>query len=192
MEQQDPISSIVNNRQIGILSMPNYSYNDNIPSSYGANSRVLEEIQRRYSNRPTISQYTPKPGETARLEKSKKQQREAAGALLNKAAESKIAKNAMQNIVEPLLALEMAGGIWGGLTKKAAKSAMKNNLNDYASSITQDGVTRFFNKEGKELPFTIATRTAEEVRRANQALKGHFRTGSTNTPPEGLNPYLTD
>jgi hypothetical protein len=152
-------------------------------------------LSRRNSNRNVISQFTPKQGEWNMLAGQNAARLKEQNKPLNRAASSKVAKNTMENLVEPLLALEGIGAIGGAakaLYKSGLKKAVKKEANDYASSLTQNNVTRYFDKEGKELPFTTAIRSKDEVIKANQALKKDFKTGSATTLPEELNPYLTD
>ena len=152
-------------------------------------------LSRRNSNRNTISQFTPKQGEWNMLAGQNAARLKEQNKPLNRAASSKVAKNTMENLVEPLLALEGVGAIGGvakALYKSGLKKAVKKEANDYASSLTQNNVTRYFDKEGKELPFTTAIRSKDEVIKANQALKKDLKTGSTEAAPEELNPYLTD
>jgi paraquat-inducible protein B len=63
---------------------------------------------------------------------------------------------------------------------------------EVGSTITSGGTTRYFDKAGKELPYTTSMRSPKEVINFNQSLKNKFKTGATENPPEGLNPYLTN
>ena len=101
-----------------------------------------EFLARQNANRTTMSQYTPKAGEQERLNAEKSARLEEANKPLNKAASSKYAANAMNNIVEPMIAIE--AGIGGGKLIKAGaeaagkylteKTVLKNayKLNPYA------------------------------------------------------------
>ena len=180
-------------KPIGILAMPSYSYNDNIPTNYQAKARVLEEMQRRAQGMTSMSQYTPQEGDQQRFDRDKISMLVEQNMPLNRFAASKGAKNLQEGAEFALSTMGLLEGAsaLNGLLKKNAKKALVPAAEDYASSITQNGTTRYFDKAGKELPFTTSIRTPEEVRRYNQALKGQFRTGSTDAPPEGLNPFLS-
>ena len=107
----------------------NYPINDQIPSNLSIKNRVLAQMQARnanyLANRPYISQYVPKLNEQARLNKVKQLQIEENNKLFNKAASSKVAANAMKNIVEP--GLDAAMLIEGaGLANKTVKSGLKS------------------------------------------------------------------
>ena len=116
--------------------------------------------QKARSAQETISQYTPKLGDQERMNAAKDAYRAEQAKLLNRAASSKIAANAMENIVEPMLAIEMGMGA-GKLAKPALeaagkylteKTALKNayKLNPYAFKPTEGMMYRGLGKEGME------------------------------------------
>jgi hypothetical protein len=185
----------VDPKPIGMMNPASRFYNDNIPAKSPLKKAAEEKMQKRFTGRPMLSQYAPQLGEMERMNAAKNQKMEEQQMLFNKLASSPMMEKAMNNLVEPLLALEGVGAIGGAakaLYKSGLKKAVKKEANDYASSLTQNNVTRYFDKEGKELPFTTAIRSKDEVIKANQALKKDFKTGSASAPPEGLSPYLTD
>lgn len=117
---------------------PNYPINDQIPSNLSIRNRVLAQMQARntnyLANRPSISQYVTKLNEQARFNKAKQLQIEENNKLFNKAASSKIAANAMKNIVEP--GFDVATLIeGGGLAKAAIKSKLKSMTKKGLSNI---------------------------------------------------------
>jgi hypothetical protein len=108
----------------------------------------------------TVSQYTPKPGDKERMNAAKDAYRAEQTKLLNRAASSKIAANTMENIVEPMLSIEMGMGA-SKLAKPALeaagkylteKTALKNayKLNPYAFKPTEGMMYRGLGKEGME------------------------------------------
>jgi len=117
-----------------------------------------EFLARRNANRPTMGQYTPKAGEQERLNAEKSARLEEANKPLNKAASSKYAANAMNNIVEPMIAIE--AGIGGGKLIKAGaeaagkylteETALKNayKLNPLAFKPDPEAYYRGIGKEG--------------------------------------------
>lgn len=89
-----------------------------------------EKLKKMNKPKATISQYTPKAGEAERLDKEKLQRIEDSYKLLNKLASSKHTAKAMENIVEPMIAMEMgvgAGKLIGKGAKALAKKAYKVN-----------------------------------------------------------------
>jgi hypothetical protein len=89
-----------------------------------------EKLKKMNKPKATISQYTPKAGEAERLDKEKLQRIEDSYKLLNKLASSKHTTKAMENIVEPMIAMEMgvgAGKLIGKGAKALAKKAYKVN-----------------------------------------------------------------
>ena len=181
-------------------SYPNYPINDQIPNNQSLKNKVLAQMKARndnyLSNRPSLSQYLQDAEENQRMNATKQAAFEESQKPLNKAASSKIAANTMKNIVEPGFDAAMlieGGGLAKNVIKSGLKSMSKKAIADeVASTITSKGTTRYFDKAGKELPFTNSMRSIEEVKNYNQGLKRQFKTGSTEMPPKGLNPYLTD
>jgi hypothetical protein len=178
----------------------NYPINDQIPSNQSLKNKVLAQMKARsdnyLSNRPSLSQYIQDAEEKQRMNTAKQIAIEESQKPFNRIAGSKVAANAMKNIVEPGIdaAMLIEGG---GLAKNAIKSGLKSMskkaiADEVASTITSGGTTRYFDKAGKELPYTNTIRSLQEVRNYNQGLKSQFKTGATKAPPEGLNPYLTD
>jgi len=185
---------------IDIENYSNYPINDQIPSNQSLKNKALAQMKARtdnyLSNRPSLSQYIKDAEERQRTNTAKQVALLESQKLLNKAASSKVAANAMKNIVEPGfdVAMLIEGG---GLAKNAIKSGLKSMskkiaVDEAASTITSKGTTRYFNKANKELPYTTSMRSMEEVKNYNQGLKKQFKTGSTETPSEALKPYLTD
>ena len=89
-----------------------------------------EKLKKMNKPKATISQYTPKASEAERLDKEKLQRIEDSYKLLNKLASSKHTTKAMENIVEPMIAMEMgvgAGKLIGKGAKALAKKAYKVN-----------------------------------------------------------------
>lgn len=80
--------------------------------------------QKARNTQETISQYTPKLGDQQRMNAAKDAYRKEQAKLLNRAASSEVATKAMENIVEPMLAIDMAMGV-GKLAKPALKAAGK-------------------------------------------------------------------
>ena len=147
------------------------------------------------SNRPSLSQYLQDAEENQRMNATKQAAFEESQKPLNKAASSKIAANTMKNIVEPGFDAAMlieGGGLAKNVIKSGLKSMSKKAIADeVASTITSKGTTRYFDKAGKELPFTNSMRSIEEVKNYNQGLKNQFKTGATEAPPERLAPYIS-
>ena len=181
-------------------SYPNYLINDQIPSNQSLKNKVLAQMKARndnyLSNRSSLSQYIQDAEEKQRTNTAKQVALLESQKLLNKAASSKVAANTMKNIVEPGIdaAMLIEGG---GLAKNAIKSGLKSMskkvaADEAASTITSKGTTRYFDKAGKELPYTTSMRSMEEVKNYNQGLKGQFKTGSTEAPSEALKPYMTN
>jgi probable phosphoglycerate mutase len=131
---------------------------DNISATSPLKKQAEEFLARRNANRPTMGQYTPKKGEQERLNAEKSARLEEANKPLNKAASSKYAANAMNNIVEPMIAIE--AGIGGGKLIKAGaeaagkylteETALKNayKLNPYAFKPDPEAYYRTLGKEG--------------------------------------------
>jgi hypothetical protein len=80
--------------------------------------------QKARNTQETISQYTPKLGDQQRMNAAKDAYRKEQAKPLNRAASSEVATKAMENIVEPMLAIDMAMGV-GKLAKPALKAAGK-------------------------------------------------------------------
>jgi hypothetical protein len=72
----------------------------------------------------TISQYTPKPGDQQRMNAAKDAYRAEEAKPLNRAASSRVAAKAMENIVEPMINIETGLGA-SKLLKPALKTAGK-------------------------------------------------------------------
>ncbi len=80
--------------------------------------------QKARNTQSTISQYTPKAGDQERMNAARDAYRTEEAKPLNRAASSKVAANAMNNIVEPMVNIEMAMGA-GKLAKPALEAAGK-------------------------------------------------------------------
>jgi hypothetical protein len=80
--------------------------------------------QKARNTQETISQYTPKLGDQQRMNAAKDAYRKEQAKPLNRAASSEVATKAMENIVEPMLAIDMAMGV-GKLAKPALKATGK-------------------------------------------------------------------
>jgi hypothetical protein len=110
-------------------SYPNYPINDQIPSNQSLKNKVLAQMKARsdnyLSNRPSLSQYIQDADEKQRTNNAKQVALLESQKLLNKAASSKVAANAMKNIVEPGIdaAMLIEGGV---LAKNAIKSGLKS------------------------------------------------------------------
>jgi len=85
-----------------------------------------ENIKNQKANKAqsTISKYTPKAGDQERMNAARDAYRADEAKPLNRAASSKYAANAMENIVEPMVNIEMAMGA-GKLAKPALEAAGK-------------------------------------------------------------------
>ena len=81
--------------------------------------------QKAANAQPTISQYTPKAGDQERMNAARDAYRADEAKPLNRAASSKYAANAMENIVEPMVNIEMAMGA-GKLAKPALEAVGKH------------------------------------------------------------------
>ena len=129
------------------MENPIYPINDQIPSNQSLKNKVLAQMQARnnnyLANRASISQYVPKFDEQVRLNETKQRQQQENNKFLNKAASSKIAVNAMRNIIEPGIdaAMLIEGG---GLAKNAIKSIAKSKL----KSMSKKSVTGSAEKLG--------------------------------------------
>jgi len=116
--------------QEGLDFKPKTISEDGADISKNLKKQAEEFLAKRNTNRNTISQYTPKKGEAERLDKEKLQRIEDSYKLLNKLASSKHTAKAMENIVEPMIAMEMgvgAGKLIGKGAKALAKKAYKVN-----------------------------------------------------------------
>lgn len=130
---------------------------DNISATSPLKKQAEESIAKRNANRPTISQYTPKPGEQAKFDKQKLQRIAEDNAPLNRMAASKGAEN-MQDAIEAAMIMEggMAAGKLVGKGAKAAgkyiteETALKNayKLNPYAFKPDPEAYYRTLGKEG--------------------------------------------
>ena len=108
---------------------PNYPINDQIPSNQSLKNNVLAQMKARtdnyLSNRPSLSQYIQDAEEKQRMNTAKQIAIEESQKPFNRIAGSKVAANAMKNIVEPGIdaAMLIEGG---GLAKNAIKSGLKS------------------------------------------------------------------
>jgi hypothetical protein len=103
-----------------------------------------ETIARRNANRPTMSQYTPKPGEQAKFDKQKLQRIADENKPLNKFARSKASGN-LQDAIEAAMVMEgglAASKLAGKLVAKGLPKATRAGLN---------AIDRNFSNVGKEL-----------------------------------------
>jgi hypothetical protein len=161
MQKQSSTQSVpkLPKAQFGMLTPPaDINRYDNIPKPSSLNKQAQEILTRRNTNRPTISQYTPKPGDQERMNAAKDAYRAEQSKLLNRAASSRVAAKAMENIVEPMLAIEMgmAAGKLAKPTLEAAgkylteNTALKNayKLNPYAFKANPEAYYRMIGKEG--------------------------------------------
>jgi len=121
-----------------------------------------EFLARQNANRPTMSQYTPKPGEQERLEREKAQRREAAAAPLNRLAADPHVAKAQERVVLPAIDLYTLGE--GALAAKALatpaleaagkylteETALKNayKLNPYAFKANPEAYYRMIGEGG--------------------------------------------
>ena len=80
--------------------------------------------QKAVNAQPTISQYTPKLGDQERMNANRAAYLADEAKPLNRAASSKVAANAMNNIVEPMINIEMGMGA-GKLAKPALEAVGK-------------------------------------------------------------------
>ena len=105
----------------------------------------------------TVSQYTPKPRDQQRMNTAKDAYRAEEAKPLNRAASSRVAAKAMENIVEPMLAIETGMGA-GKLVKPALetagkylteKTALKNayKINPYAFKPNKTSAYRMIGDE---------------------------------------------
>ena len=164
MQKQSSTQSVpkLPKAQFGILTPPaDINRYDNIPKPSFLNKQAQETLAKRnnLSNRPSISQYTPKPGEQAKFDKQKLERIAEDNAPLNRMAASQGAKN-MQDAIEAAMIMEgglAASKLVGKGAKAAAKyateqTALKNayKLNPYAFKPTEGMMYRGIGKEGME------------------------------------------
>jgi hypothetical protein len=86
--------------------------------------QLRDAIYNSRNNQASISQYTPKVGDQERMNAARDAYRADEAKPLNRAASSKYAANTMENIVEPMVNIEMAMGA-GKLAKPALEAAGK-------------------------------------------------------------------
>ena len=104
------------------------------------------------SNQPVISSYIPKAGDQERMNVTRDAYRADEAKLLNRAAGSKYAANAMENIVEPMVNVEAGIGI-GQLAKNAIKSGLKS-MSKRALGNSKLGMTAAdFNEMYDKIPY---------------------------------------
>ena len=131
------------------------------------NKQAEEFLARQNANRTTMSQYTPKAGDQERLNAEKSARLEEANKPLNKAASSKYTANAMNNIVDPMIAIE--AGIGGGKLLKATGKYLTEDELINLYRIQEKGAKSFSQlaKEGNihpafNTPEVLARKAAEE------------------------------
>lgn len=107
---------------------------DNISSGNELKKQAEETIARRNTNRPTMSQYTPKPGEQERLEKEKAQRREENSALLNRLAANPHVAKAQDRVVLPAIDLYTLGE--GALAARALATPALEAAGEYLTENT--------------------------------------------------------
>jgi hypothetical protein len=184
----------------GILS----AANDNIPTTNALKKRIEEEMQRRYANRTTISQYTPKAGDQERFNKQESQLLEESQQPLNRAASSKYAANAMKNIIEPGLEagllIEGAGLVGKGVNALGKRLAEKQALKRAAmGGADESAIAGYTMKDGKQTLYNINGDELGTIDQSSQIptdprLRGKIMPLNQYKPPitgEGA-PYLTD
>lgn len=91
-------------------------------------SKIQKDIQVQKEKRankkgPTLSQYTPKPGDAERMQANREAYLAEQNKPLNRLAASQFAANLMDNILEPMFALEAGYGA-GQLVKAGVKRAL--------------------------------------------------------------------
>jgi hypothetical protein len=178
--------------------------NDNIPTTNALKKRIEEEMQRKYANRTTISQYTPKAGDQERFNKQKSQLLEENQKPLNRAASSKYAANAMENIIKPGLEvglfMEGAGLVGKGVNALGKKLAKKQFLKRAAiGGADESAVAGYTMKDGKQTLYNINGDELGTIDQSSQIptdprLRGKIMPINQYKPPitgEGT-PYLTD
>jgi hypothetical protein len=184
----------------GILS----AANDNIPTTNALKRRIEDEMQRRYANRTTISQYTPKAGDQEKFNKQKSKSLEESQQPLNRAASSKYAANAMENIIKPGLEaglfMEGAGLVGKGVNALGKKLAEKQALKRAAmGGADESAVAGYTMKDGKQTLYNINGDELGTIDQSSQIptdprLRGKIMPINQYKPPitgEGA-PYLTD
>jgi hypothetical protein len=117
----------VDPKPIGMMNPASRFYNDNIPAKSPLKKVAEEKMQKRFAGRPLLSEYTPIPGEMERMNAAKDQKMLEQQMLLNKLASNPQVANAMNNIVEPMMALESLG-LLGGLVKGGLKGGLKGKM----------------------------------------------------------------
>jgi hypothetical protein len=117
----------VDPKPIGMMNPASRFYNDNIPAKSPLKKAAEEKMQKRFAGRPMLSQYAPQLGEMERMNAAKNQKMEEQQMLLNKLASSPMMEKAMNNLVEPMLALESMG-LLGGLVKSGLKGGLKGKM----------------------------------------------------------------
>jgi 2',3'-cyclic-nucleotide 2'-phosphodiesterase (5'-nucleotidase family) len=131
-------------------SYPNYPINDQIPSSQLLKNKVLAQMKARndnyFSNRSSLSQYIQDAEEKQRTNTAKQFSLLESQKPLNKAASSKVAANAMKNIVEP--GIDAAMLIEGG---GLAKNAIKSGLKSMSKKAVVNGKTRISSAEAEKI-----------------------------------------
>jgi len=134
--------------------------NDNIPSTSAMKMRVQGEMQRKNANMPSVSQYEPSPYEMDRFNRQKSQLLEESQQPLNKAAGSKFAANAMENIVKTGLEagmLEFGAGLVGkGINALGKKIAKKQALKMAAmGGADESAIAGYTMKDGKQVFYNV-------------------------------------
>ena len=134
----------------GMENYPNYPINDQIPSSQSLKNKVLAQMKARndnyFSNRSSLSQYIQDAEEKQRTNTAKQVALLELQKPLNKAASSKVAANAMRNIVEP--GIDAAMFIEGG---GLAKNAIKSGLKSMSKKAIVNGKTRLSSAEAEKI-----------------------------------------
>jgi len=110
-------------KPIGMMNPASRFYNDNIPAGNLLKKAAEQRMQKRFSGRPLMSQYTPKEGEQEQFYNDKIARMVEQEMMLNKLAASKGAENLTDAMIFAGNVMGAAEGIGalGGLLKKAPK-----------------------------------------------------------------------
>ena len=198
-------------------SYPNYPINDQIPSNQSLKNKVLAQMKARsdnyLSNRPSLSQYIQDAEEKQRMNTAKQIAIEESQKPFNIIAGSKVAANAMKNILEPGFdaAMLIEGG---GLAKNAIKSGLKSMskkvaADEIASNIaasygrTSEGNKKYFLKQftdsegnaGKTIPWNRETNASMQQEYVDNLKNYYNSAGFKNImkkhyPDVDLNQYV--
>ena len=152
---------------------------DNISATSPLKKQAEEFLAKRNnpSNRPSISQYTPKPGEQAKFDKQKLERIAEDNAPLNRMAASKGAANMQDAALFALDVMLVAEGV--GAIKSALKSKAKNVI---ASKVTR-GPINYWEEPG----FAKRNPNFNPEAYANSPIGN---ASASRDIPEGMTPYI--